>query len=319
MGSRLTQAIDLKVVMGDRIGEVFRLDHQVFEGTDLGALKSGELVYVAEVQGPGGQSYRYVVGYARWVRLLWLSMVFVAIVLLVAGKRAPRSLLGLVISFAIIFAFLVPRLAQGRDPLTMALAAACMTLPLSYYVVHGFSGKTTVALLGSAIGLGLTAAISVVFTAAARLTGYASEEAAFLQGMSDQRVDILGILLAGMVVSVLGVLDDATVAQASVVDQLWQLDPSLHWRELYRRAMHVGQDHIASVVNTLALVYAGSALPLLLLLGDQSLSPLYALSHEVVAEELVRMLVTSSGLVLSVPITTWLASVALRWRTPGAG
>lgn len=134
-----------------------------------------------------------------------------------------------------------------------------------------------------------------------------------LQAMNAGEIDIRGLLLAGMVVGVLGVLDDVTVAQAGVVEQLQALDTALTWRQLYTRAMHVGHDHIASVVNTLALVYTGSALPLLLLLGDRSLPPLYVLSHEVVAEEVVRMLVTSSGLVATGPITTLLAALATRW------
>jgi uncharacterized membrane protein len=115
-------------------------------------------------------------------------------------------------------------------------------------------------------------------------------------------------------VGVLGVLDDIAVAQAGLVEQLQAVNDALSWRELYSRAMQVGQDHIASMVNTLVLVYAGSALPLLLLLSDRSLSPLYIVSHEVVAEEIVRMLVTSSGLVATVPITTLLAAAVARWR-----
>ncbi|MBN1400344.1 MAG: YibE/F family protein [Anaerolineae bacterium] len=312
----LIQELDLKVALGRRMGEVITMQHEVHEYAGVATLSPGELVYVSESRGPNGGLSYYVVGYARWVRLLWLGLAFGGLVLAVGGRRAPRSLLGLATSFGVIFAFLIPRLAEGRDPLSMALAAAGLALPLSYYVVHGFSRKTTVALIGSAIGLGLTAAIALLFTAWARLTGYASEEAAMLQGSTAARIDVRGLLLAGMVIGVLGVLDDVTVAQAGVVEQLWALDRSLTWRQLYSRAMQVGHDHIASVVNTLALVYAGSALPLLLLLGDQSLSPLYVLSYEVVAEEVVRMLVTSTGLVATVPITTWLAAIAPRRGVP---
>ena len=269
----LTQKLELKIVWGHRLGQVITMEHDVHGYTDAGALRSGDLVYISESPGPDGVLSYYVIGYARWVRLLWLSLAFVGLVLLVGGKRGPRSLFGLLISFIVIFVFLVPRLAEGRDPVAMALTASCFTLPLSYYVVHGLNRKTTVALVGSAIGLGITAVIALLFTSLARLTGYATEEAAFLQGMNARQIDIRGLLMAGMVIGVLGVLDDVTVAQAGVVEQLWALDRSLTWRQLYSRAMQVGHDHISSVINTLALVYAGSALPLLVLLGDQSLSP----------------------------------------------
>jgi uncharacterized membrane protein len=157
----------------------------------------------------------------------------------------------------------------------------------------------------------LTGVISVAFVRAVRLTGFASDEAGFLQAMRPGEIDIVGLLLAGMVISVIGVLDDVTVAQAGIVAQLRDANPSFDWRQLYLRAMQVGQDHIASMVNTLVLVYAGAALPLLLLLTDRSLPLAYVLSHEVVAEEIVRILVTSIGLVAAVPITTFLASLVM--------
>ncbi len=116
-----------------------------------------------------------------------------------------------------------------------------------------------------------------------------------------------------MIIGVLGVLDDITVAQAATVEQIHQANASLDAWQLYRRAMQVGQDHIASMVNTLVLVYAGAALPLLLLLTDQALPFAYVLSQELISEEVVRMLVTSSGLVAAVPLTTLLAA---RWMAP---
>jgi uncharacterized membrane protein len=67
-------------------------------------------------------------------------------------------------------------------------------------------------------------------------------------------------------------------------------------------------------VNTLALAYAGAALPTLLLfvLSHQSLGTVA--NSEIVAVEIVRTLLGSIGIVLSVPITTWLASVVVTDR-----
>ncbi|WP_316458349.1 YibE/F family protein, partial [Helicobacter pylori] len=74
----------------------------------------------------------------------------------------------------------------------------------------------------------------------------------------------------------------------------------LHSGELYSRAMDVGKDHIASMVNTLILVYTGAALPLLLLFVNNSAPFTEVINYEVVAEEIVRTLVASIGLVLAV-------------------
>jgi uncharacterized membrane protein len=124
-------------------------------------------------------------------------------------------------------------------------------------------------------------------------------------------LDLRGLLVAGIVVGALGVLDDVTVSQVSIVAALRRANPGLGWRLLYREAMSVGRDHVASTVNTLVLAYAGASLPLLLFFtqGDQPVERL--LTSELIAVEIVRMLVGSIGLVASVPITTALAALVM--------
>jgi len=314
------QELELVISSGARRGEVITMQHVTHPAAGRGLYKVGDRVYVQETQGEEGYSSYYIVGYARSSTLLWMFLVFVALVILVGRQVGARSLLGMAVSFAIIFAFILPRIFKGDAPVGVVLLGAALAMPVSYYLAHGLNRKTTVALVGSFLGLVLTALLALLCVDATHLTGFASDEAGFLQSIRPGEIDIRGLLLAGMVIGVLGVLDDITVAQAAIVEQLRAADSSLAWRQLYARAMRVqlyaramrvGQDHIASMVNTLMLVYAGAALPLLLLLSDRSLPLAYVLSHEVIAEEAVRVLVTSIGLVAAVPITTLLASLAM--------
>ena len=78
-------------------------------------------------------------------------------------------------------------------------------------------------------------------------------------------------------------------------------------RFLFNRAMNIGRDHVAATVNTLVLAYAGAALPMLLLFSMNSGDYALLSNMSMVAEEIVRTLVGSIGLFLSVPITTFLA------------
>jgi uncharacterized membrane protein len=146
------------------------------------------------------------------------------------------------------------------------------------------------------------------------LTGYSGDEAGFVTGLYGGTIDLRALLMAGMIIGILGVLDDVTVAQAATVEQIRDANPLLSRWQLFRRGMSVGQDHISSMVNTLMLVYAGSSLALLLLLTNQSLPLGYVLSQELIAEEAVRMLVTSTGLVATVPVSTALAATLMAGR-----
>ncbi len=319
--TRLIQQLELIVRSGERTGEVLLVEHHIETYAGQVPYQEGDLVYVTETVIEGEAPAYFVVGYVRWPRLAFLALGLIVIVVLVARQRGALSLVGMAFSFLVIFVLVLPRLAAGEEPVSSALMGAALTLPVSYYLAHGLNRKTTVALLGSLVGLGITGALSVVAVDVAQLSGYASEEVGLLRTLGTDVTDVRGLLLAGLIVSMLGVLDDITVAQSAVVEQLYHANPELSWRQLYVRAMRVGQDHIASMVNTLVLVYAGAALPFLLLMSDQAVSPLYALSLEPVAEEIVRMLATSAGLVATVPITTLLAALAVRlwWSSERAG
>jgi len=312
--SQVYQKLELIIASGAMRGEVVVVEQGMRPTVGQGPYKAGDRVYLTKSQDADGHTVYNIVGYARSDKLLWMFLIFVALVVLIARRSGVGALLGMVLSFAIIFAFILPNISKGRSPVAVAVLGAALGMLVSYYLAHGLNRKTTVALAGSLMGLILTGILSVAFVRTIHLSGFASDEAGFLQAMQPGKIDIRGLLLAGMVIGVVGVLDDITVAQSATVQQLSEANSSLNWRQLYSRAMRVGQDHIASMVNTLVLVYAGASLPLLLLLTDRSLPLSYVLSHEVVAEEIVRMLVTSIGLVAAVPITTFLASLVMARR-----
>lgn len=249
-----------------------------------------------------------VSGFYRTPALKRLFGIFLIVVLLVTDAGGLRSLAGLAASFAIIFQFVLPQIAAGGQPLTIAVSASLGMLFISYYLTHGYTTKTTVALIGTAVSLIFIAGLAAMFGSLAKLTGFGAEEAVFLQSELGKPISVYNLLLAGMIIGALGVLDDITISQASVVAELKAANKNLSVRELFGRAMRVGHDHIASLVNTLVLVYTGSALPLLLLFvaGDNSWTSL--LNYEPVAEEIVRTLVGSIGLVTAVPITTFIAA-----------
>jgi len=121
-------------------------------------------------------------------------------------------------------------------------------------------------------------------------------------------IDLAGLLLAGIVIGALGAIDDVAVTQASAVWELREADPGLDARSLFRAGMRVGRDHVGSIVNTLALAYAGASLPLLIIFQLSELPLGRLLGAEVVATEIVRTLVGSIGLIAAMPVTTWLAS-----------
>jgi uncharacterized membrane protein len=305
------QVLELTLTSGAQRGRVITVEHVAYALTDLQHYHEGQRVMVVRAQEPSGREAFYISGPVRRGPLAWMFLLFVAAVIAAGRKRGAFALLGMALSFAVIVLFILPRIAAGDDPVTVAVIGSALTVPITFYLSHGVNRKTTVAVISTAISLALTGLLARLFVDGAYLTGYASEEAGFLQVTGVGAIDVKGLLLAGIIVGVLGVLDDVTVSQAAIVQQLKAATPLAPFRQLFRSAMAVGRDHIASMVNTLVLVYAGAAMPLLLLLNDSAQPFWQLINYEIIAEEIVRMMVSSLGLIAAVPLTTFLASVAM--------
>ncbi len=240
--------------------------------------------------------------------LMWLAILFAVVVIGLGRLRGLGALVGLGASLLVILQFMLPSMLDGNSPPLVAIVGASAVAFLALYLANGIRPMTTVALLSTLAALGITVGLATLFTNLAHFTGAANEDA-LLIGLGTSAIDLKGLVLAGMVLGALGALDDITVTQASAVGELRTAQPELSRRDLYRSGLRIGRDHISSTVNTLALAYAGASLPLLLLftLSGQSLGSVA--NGEIVAVEIVSVLVGSIGLVAAVPISTWFAAL----------
>jgi uncharacterized membrane protein len=278
-------------------------------------LRAGRAVRLAVLEQPGQPASYALRDLGRGRSMVVLAALFVAVVVAFGRWQGVRSLVALGISAVVIVGFIVPAILAGRSPVPVALVGAMAIMLAALYLSHGPGPKTTAAVAGTALALGLTAAISAAFVELTSLTGLASEEA---QNANFELggVSMRGLLLAGVIVGGLGVLDDVTVSQASLVFELARANPALRAAELVRAALRVGRDHVAATVNTIFLAYAGAALPLLVLFFTVQQPLGTVITSEVVAVEIVRSLCGSIGLIAAVPLTTLLAAALVRADGP---
>ncbi|MER7079602.1 YibE/F family protein [Saccharopolyspora kobensis] len=253
-----------------------------------------------------------VVDFQRGTPLLVLALVFAGAVLVLGRWQGLAALVALGLSLVVLVSFVLPAVLAGEDPLLVAIVGAGLIMFIALYLTHGFSARTSTAVLGTMLSLALIGALSSLFAAATSLTGL-DEDTSSLMGLLGAPIDARGLLLAGVVIGALGVLDDVTVTQTSAVWELRKANPALTWRQLYSSGLQIGRDHVSSAVNTLVLAYAGTALPMLMAYALSGRSFGEIVTSQAVAQEVVRTLVGSIGLVAAVPITTAIAAaVAVR-------
>ncbi|MFI7385292.1 YibE/F family protein [Streptomyces sp. NPDC049813] len=244
-----------------------------------------------------------------------LAGIFAVVVVVVGRLRGIMALVALAVSFLVLTLFILPAILQGSNPLVVAVVGASAIMLIALYMCHGLTARTSVAVLGTLVSLLLIGLLGSLFIGWAALTGNTDDNTGLIHGLYPH-IDMSGLLLAGVIIGSLGVLDDVTVTQTSAVWELHEADPTMGWRGLYRAGIRIGRDHIASVVNTLVLAYAGAALPLLLLFSIAQSSVVDVANSELVAEEIVRTLVGSIGLVAAVPVTTALAALVVSADRP---
>ena len=271
-------------------------------------LVEGETVILRRMEYEGEEKYLITEKY-RLPSLLWLGVFFLVLTFLLGGITGIRSIVGLAVSILILSLYVVPTIASGSNPLIVSLVGSFSIACTSLYLAHGCNRRTSVALFSTLITLSIAVVLSVIFVHVSKLFGMGSEESMYLQSGLTAGVNLRGLLLGGMIIGCLGVLDDITTAQTAAVDEIRKANPNLTSKQLLQSGLSVGREHIASLINTLALAYAGASLPLLLLFQTNETFPLWVtLNSEFLAEEIVRTLVGSTTLLLAVPISTWCAA-----------
>ena len=258
----------------------------------------------------GAPAYIFV-DFVRTLPIILLAVLYAVVVIAVARWRGLRALIGLVGAYVVLASFILPGLVEGKPPLLLALVGSTVIMIGVLYFAHGFSARTSTALLGTIFGLVITALLAAWATDAANLAGVGSHDAATLANVSDN-ISISGIILCGLIISGLGVLNDVTITQSSAVWELYELAPGTTARKLFTSAMRIGRDHIASTVYTIAFAYAGAALPTLIIVMLYNRPLGETLTSAELSEEVVRTLVGSIGLVLAIPVTTLIAVLVVK-------
>jgi uncharacterized membrane protein len=302
------QVVRVNILEGEYAGIPMQIDYgrrQV--RSDEYDLAVGDKVMVSISKTPENVVNAYFVDFIRTTPILWLAAIFAAAIIIISHWKGVGALLSMIFSLYVIIDYIIPHILVGEDPLRVSIIGSAILLGVTLYLTYGWTLKTHSSVISMIFVLLLTGTLSALFVVFTKLNGTGDENVMFLMQAMDTPINLRGLLLGGMIIGALGVLDDLVTTQASAVFELHHANPNFGFRALYNSAMRIGQDHVAATVNTLVLAYAGASLPMLLMFslahGDYG----YLINFSFIAEEVVRTLVGSLGLIAAVPITTVIA------------
>jgi uncharacterized membrane protein len=297
------QDLKVEILEGPKKGEIVIVEN------DFLSLREGETFFLNYLVTFSGEEIYSVREPDRRMAIWFFVGLFALTILLFGRLQGLRSLLSLIISFLIIVYLLLPSLLAGHPPVLTSAFYAFFILAGAIYLTHGINRESHSAFLGTAITVSFTGVLAYFAVYLTRLSGFASDEAIYLNLGTAGRLDFEGLLLGAIIIGILGVLDDISISQAHTVRQIHLAAPHLPREDVFRRALAVGREHVGALVNTLALAYAGVSLPLLMLFSISDASAGLIINREIFATEIIRTVVGSIGLIVTVPVTTWLATV----------
>lgn len=304
------QSIKLEIINGEKRGETVYVENNSFLDPDQSyRFKEGDKVVLASHINHDGEEFFYIAERYRINRLIFILIIFLGVVFYFGRGKGAGALLGLVFSALILIYYIVPNIIAGNNPMSVTLIGSILIASVSLFLAHGPNRRTVLIWLSTVATLILSIFISYFFVEITNIFGGGSDSALAFQLGEYSYISLKGLLLAGMVVGVLGILSDVTSTQTAVIWELKKTDPSLGFKDLYKKSLNVGKEHIASLINTLVLVYAGASLPLFIVFQITKNAKLWAImTSEPIAEEIVRTLVGTTSLVLAVPISSLLAA-----------
>lgn len=240
---------------------------------------------------------------------------FFGVVALIGRRRGVMSVLGLVVSIGIVAFYIIPAILGGANAFIVMVSGAFMIAVASIMIAHGWNRRTVVSVVTVMVILLFVVALSYLAVWFTSLSGIA-DETSNMVSQTYRGIDMRGLFAGALTIATLGILDDVVTSQVAVIDELKKANRSLGIMQLYRRGINVGREHIAALINTLALAYIGVSLPTILLsVGDRGYdSWLLFFNSEYVVQEIVRTVVSSTALVVAVPLSTFLAALLLsKW------
>ena len=300
--------LSLRISEGGYKGEVVQVSFMPIKFSQFDFTPEIGKTLIISVEKIDNNIYPTIVGISRKNHLLVLFLIFFGLLLIFGRKQGLLSIIALALSGLILFFFLIPMVLKGHNVLVFTVLSAVAIVSISFVVLCGITRKSLASILGTVGGIISAVIISELFCRLSGITGSVSEEAYQLVCENGVEIDFAGLFISGIIIGTIGVVMDVSMSITSTIFEFKNHSPKIQKKQLISCGLNVGKDIMATMINTLILAYVGTSMPLLFVFFSNASSLKYVISTELVAGEIIRSLCGSIGLILTVPLTSLIAS-----------
>lgn len=255
-------------------------------------------------------AYIYVPNREPFIYLL--IGLFILLLCLVGGKKGVRSVIGIFFTLVSVLFVFVPLLYRGVPAVPAVILLCTVTTFVTLLLIGGVNAKTFVAVLGTMVGVIVSAGMLFIFQKLMCLSGYTMGEAGSLLTVSaNSNLQIGGLMFAAVIISSLGAVMDMAISVASSANEVYEANTNISAKASFLSYMNVGRDMMGTMANTLILVFTGSSLNLLILIYTYNMQYVQVINSNEITTEIVEALIGSIGAILTVPIVAFTAAKLL--------
>lgn len=310
-----SQTVVVSMLSGSHKGEEFQANSP--SGTLFGADCTEGMNVIVIFSDTGDNQLVTVYSMDRLLAIGVFVAFFVAVVCLIGGKKGVMAIASLAFTFIAILYIMFPLIYQGHSPVLLSIVIAMLSTLVTLGMLGGFTGKTVSAILGTTAGVAAAGIGALAFGHFAGISGYNVSDIETLNYVGQHSsIQIGQLLFAGIIISSLGAVMDVGMSVSSTIQEIYDTDPSLSTRKLFCAGIHVGRDMMGTMTNTLILAYVGGSITTLIINYAYDLSANQLLNSYNIGIEIMQGISGSLGVVLTVPITAFLASFLVSKKSP---
>ncbi|KEH92683.1 YibE/F family protein [Clostridium massiliodielmoense] len=305
------QHLKIEIISGEHKGEEYTVRNTVEMISPYKLVfKKGDKMLLHLTEGDGGKVVNLkIYERSREGILYFIVILFMALLILIGGKKGLKSVITLNFMGLLIIFVLLPLIRKGYNPILVSIFISILSVIFTLTLVSGRNKKTLTAILGTIGGVVIAGIIAMIVGNIANLTGVGSEDAQMLAYIPQNKyIDFKGLLYGGIIIGALGAIMDVTMSVSSAMWEIREIKPKIKSKELIKSGMNIGKDIMGSMSNTLILAYAGGAIYIMLLFSMFKMDPLEIINLEPIASEIIRAMAGSIGLICAIPLTVVIAS-----------
>lgn len=300
------QEITAIIKSGEYKGKSITLNNTYsYSGVKDEGYKKGNYLFVS-LSGSEDKLSANILSVKRDMYVMVLICVFILGIVIFAGKKGVLSIISIIMNI-IIFTYALNEYVNGKDILKLCNLMIILFTMISLILASGINKQTVCAIISTLISVAL---IFIIY----KITKENFEQPEYMMMEYITNPEHLDhIFMAGVLIGGLGAIMDVAISISVAVNELINKDKNISVKNLISSVKEIGYDIMGTMINVLFFTYMCGTIPMLILKIKNGYKFLSIIKFQI-PFEIIRFLVGAIGIVVTIPISGFIAITILKKR-----